>query len=391
MGKIVNCALKHIALGGIVATTRLGGVACAQAQTSPVEPLINPVPKATRTPLQIKAPEDWIIYDDTTYMPVIDDVGPHLAAARKVFDAKDNKNAARELRAVADELKRQAALAGKVDRSPIKADNALLATDLILAHDTVKRINASARKVNSTAAGSEDGKINTTADSDRAIDKAARVDMDRRWLVRDVTAWFPVNEEPQRLFMNAVASYAKKEYETAASDIRRGSGYLSLESNRATGGAKKELDRSIGELDMLATPVEKGTVRSEQSMANVFAKADHALALEHRSKALETWARKEYEKTGHQLKAAAFALEGAADWVGDEAKASAAASVADIRSLGDKLTSGVTWTREEAAKGLKSLGNSINALGRKSPVQINNAVRRGRLILAPCGIEFSTS
>jgi len=51
--------------------------------------------------------------DDTTYTPVVDDVSRHLAAARKAFDAKDNKKAATEMRAVADQLKLQTAMADK--------------------------------------------------------------------------------------------------------------------------------------------------------------------------------------------------------------------------------------------------------------------------------------
>jgi hypothetical protein len=84
-----------------------------------------------------------------------------------------------------------------------------------------------------------------------------------------------------------------------------------------------------------------------------------ALALAHRAKAAESWAHKEYDKAGYELKAAAHGLESAAGWVGTEAKAGAAAAVAD------KLASGATWAREEVAKGFESLGHAINALGQK--------------------------
>ena len=100
-------------------------------------------------------------------------------------------------------------------------------------------------------------------------------------------------------------------------------------------------------------------------MTRFFAKANHALALEHRSKAVESWTRKEYDKAGYELKAAAHGLESAASWAGAEAKAGASATVTDARALGDKLASGATWTRDEVAKGFESLGNSINALGQK--------------------------
>ena len=100
-------------------------------------------------------------------------------------------------------------------------------------------------------------------------------------------------------------------------------------------------------------------------MTEDFAKANHALALEHRSRAAESWARKEYDKAGYELKAAAHGLESAAGWAGREESADVSATVADVRALGDKLVSGATWTRDEVAKGFESLGSSINALDQK--------------------------
>jgi hypothetical protein len=176
---------------------------------------------------------------------------------------------------------------------------------------------------------------------------------------------YPVSEEPQRHFTDAVAAYAKKDYKSAAADIRQATEYLRLEAGRATGEAKRELDRSIAELDRLAASVQKGAVKDEHSMAKDFAEADRALALEHRSKAAEAWARKEYRKAGHELQAAASALDSAAAWTGGEAKTLVSRTVAHTRTLGDKLASGATWTRDEVAKAFESLDRSLDALGGK--------------------------
>ncbi len=115
--------------------------------------------------------------------------------------------------------------------------------------------------------------------------------MERRWRVTDVATWYPVSEEPQRHFTDAVAAYAKKDYQAVATDIRKAAGYLRLEAGRASGAAEQELDHSVAELDKLAASVEKGAVKDKQSLANAFARANHALALAHRSKAAELWAR----------------------------------------------------------------------------------------------------
>lgn len=358
-------ALKPIALAMLLAATQLSGVAYAQASKAPGAPASQPAGTATKAPISTSAPQDWVIYDDTTYTPVVDDLSRHLDAARKAFDAKDRKKAATELRAAADELKREAGRAIREEMPLVNQDKALLAQDTKFARDTARRMHASALKVRSAASAVESGRIKTKADLDKAIDKAARADMERRWLVTDVTRWYPVTEEPQQHFTAAVAAYARKDYRAAAAEIRKAQSYLRLEAGRASGKVGQELDGSVAQLGKVATSVEKGALKDEQSMAKAFAKAEHALALEHRSKAAESWLRKEYDKAGYDLKAAAHGLESAAGWVGGEAKAGAAATGADVRALGDKLALGVAWTRDEVAKGFESLGSGINALGEK--------------------------
>ena len=185
----MNFALKPIVLAMLVATTQIAGTAYAQAPNAPAAPAVQPAPAATKTPISTRAPEDWIVYDDTTYTPVVDDVSRHLDAARKAIDAKDTKKAATEMRAVAEALKLRAARAGNEDRALVKADKALVAADTKFAQDSqnsIKRMNANALKVSSISTGIESGKIKTKADLDNAIDKAARADLERRWLVTDV-------------------------------------------------------------------------------------------------------------------------------------------------------------------------------------------------------------
>jgi len=355
----MNFAFKPLVLAMLLAAAQFAGVTYAQSSTA------TSTPAVTKAAIPTIAPQDWIVYSDTTYTPVVDDVSRSLDAARKALDANDKKKAASELRMAADELKMQAALAKKEDSTLESAETKTLKADKQVKQDSIKRINAVATKINSAARSIETGKIKTTADLDKVIDKAARADIERRWLITDVATWYPVSEEPQRHFTDAVADYAKKDYKAAATDIRKATSYLRLEANRATGEAKQELESSIARLDMLAASVNKGTGKAEQSMAMEFAKANHALALEHHAKAIESWTRKEYDKTGYELKASAHALESAAGWAGEEAKSGASATVKATQGLGDKLVSGANWTRDEVAKGFESLRNGINALGNK--------------------------
>ena len=207
------------------------------------------------------------------------------------------------------------------------------------------------------------GKLTTTAQLDKTLDKAARADLERRWLVTDVTTWYPVADEPQRHFGAAAEAVAKKDYRLAATEVRRGASYLRLESARAVGDVKKELDAADAQLEKMASGLERGAVQTEKQMDQVFADADHALALAHRAKAAESWTAKTYDQAGYELKAAAQDLESAAAWTGTEAKTAAAAATSDARALGDKLASGGVWAKDEVAKGFESLGTALNKLG----------------------------
>ncbi|MGO9444282.1 MAG: hypothetical protein ACLPXB_05810 [Thiobacillaceae bacterium] len=174
-----------------------------------------------------------------------------------------------------------------------------------------------------------------------------------------------VSEEPQRHFDNAVEAYTKKDYTVAANEIRKAARYLHVEAGRATGNARKALDGSVVELGKLAGSVEKGAVKDERIMDTTFAKADHALALAHRTKAAESWTRREYDKAGDELKAAAHDLDRAAGWAGTKAKAGVSRVVTDTKELGNKLATGATWTRDEVGRGFNALGHALNKFGQK--------------------------
>jgi hypothetical protein len=269
---------------------------------------------------------------------VLDDVSKALADARAALAKKDNAKASEAMTAAARAMEAQAERAGKIDRQRAAAD-------MKLARETHTKMVALTKKLDATAARIKAGKVVTTAELDKTLGKAARADMERRWLVTDVTGWYPVADEPQRHFGAAVEAFAKKDYKAAAADVRKAAAYVRLESARAVGEAKKGLDAANTELEKTAQALDKGTVKTESDMNKAFANANHALALAHRAKAAESWAHKAYDQAGYELKAAA------------------AAGTADARAIGDKLAGGGVWAKDEVAKGFESLGSAINKLG----------------------------
>jgi hypothetical protein len=309
-----------------------------------------------KAPVVAKSPTDWIEYDDATYTPVLDDVSQALATARAALAKKDNAKAAEAMTTAARALEAQADRAGRVDRQRAAAD-------MKLARETHTRMVALTKKLDATAAQIKAGKVVSTVALDKTLDKAARADMERRWLVTDVTGWYPVADEPQRHFGAAIEAFAKKDYKAAATEVRKAAAYVRLESARAVGQAKTGLDAAGSELEKTAKALDKGAVKAEKDMDTAFANANHALALAHRAKAAESWAHKAYDQAGYELKAAAQGLESAAAWTGAEAKSAASTGVSDARSVGDKLASGGVWAKNEVAKGFESLGGALNKLG----------------------------
>ena len=176
---------------------------------------------------------------------MLDDVSSHLATARAVLAKKDLPAASEAMRAAAQALQTRGDRAAKVDSQ-------LAATAMKLARDTHARLVALAKKLDATALQIKAGKVTITAALDKIINKASRADLERRWLVSDVTTWYPVIEEPQRHFTAAAEAFAKKDYKAAAIEVRKAEAYLRLESARATGDARKSLDTASAGLEKTA-------------------------------------------------------------------------------------------------------------------------------------------
>ncbi len=340
----------------LLALYQAPSLTAAQTPQTPITPATSASAAAPKAALVAKAPADWIRFDDASYTPVIDDVSRHLADARRALSKQEGIKAAEAMRAAARALSAQA------DRAAA-ADQQRAAADVKLARDTHTRMAALVKKLDATAALVEAGKLTTTAQLDKTFDKAARADLERRWLVNDITTWYPVAGEAQRHFGSAAEAAARKDNQAAAIEVRQGESYVRLESARAVGDVKRALSDADAGLDRMARGLDKGVAESQTQMHQAFAAADHALALASRARAAQSWAGKAYDRAGYELKAAADDLEGAAAWTGAEAKTAAAGASADARALGDKLTRGGIWAKDEVAKSFESLGTALNQLG----------------------------
>lgn len=328
----------------------------AQVQKAVGAPDVTASAAMAKAPIAANPPTEWIEYEDATYTPVLDEVSRKLAEVRAALLRKDNAKAAESMQAAARALTAQADRVAKTERQRATAD-------IKLARDTQTRLGLLVKKLNATALQMKTGSITTSAQLDKVLDKAARADLERRWMVTDATTWYPVTEEPQRHFTAAADAFAKKDYKIAANEVRKATSYIRLESARAAGDVKAGLDAVGVELGKTARALDKGTIKTEKDLDKAFADANHALALAHREQATRSWAAKSYDRAGYELKAAAYDLGIAAKWAGGEVKAGTASAITDARVVGDKLASGGVWAKDEVAKGFESLGNALNNLG----------------------------
>ena len=171
--------------------------------------------------------------------------------------------------------------------------------------------------------------------------------------------------ELDRLFQKARESFSKKDFQDAASDIRRGEMFVKREAERATGEAKQTLTASTQELDKLADGVQKRAIRSVKELDSVFARTHHALARYYQQKASESWAKKAISEAGQYLKLAAIHFEKALAWAGHQIEAEGAAAVEEAKRVGEKLEKGEGWAASEVRKDIDAIGKEIDEAGRK--------------------------
>ena len=148
-------------------------------------------------------------------------------------------------------------------------------------------------------------------------------------------------------------------------EIQKGAASMKREAASATVEGKKLLVASAQELEKLASGMQRRPGTSGKTLDKAFARAHHALALHYYQRATESWAGKESQKAGEDLKTATNHLEQGLVWVGHEPEAGGAAVIKSTRLLAEKLIKGASWKPAEMETRLKAAGKEIDKLGRK--------------------------
>ena len=171
--------------------------------------------------------------------------------------------------------------------------------------------------------------------------------------------------EPASHFQKADELFLKKDLKAAASEIRKGAGFLKQKAKIATTDSKEDLNASAQELEKLAGDVEKGGVTSENQLKDAFAKSYHVLSNYEYRRASESWAKKKTRETGQALTNAAQDVRQAAKWSGRELGTDTAGTIDYARTVGGKLVKGAGWTVDEVDKGIQGISSALSKLGEK--------------------------
>jgi hypothetical protein len=300
--------------------------------------------KSAKAEISTKAPEDWLVVEDTTFIPVIDDVSRKMLEAQRAFLTKDNKTAAEDIRQSA------ASLSGELSGASVESQ---------------KQIQAAAKALEKLATDLDSNKISSVKQLDAVLVQAHGADIKQRWVEADETTWYPYVEEPDQHFKNAHDAFLSRDFKKTTEEIRKGEAFVKLEDARATGDAKRSLDASSRELAQLAGEASRGEVKDVKSLDNAFARADYALALSHRAKASEGRASKDATKAGYELRAAANYLEQGASRAGSDVESGVSAGVKDTREVAGKLIQGTSVAADDVDKAMETVGQEIGVLGKK--------------------------
>jgi hypothetical protein len=181
-------------------------------------------------------------------------------------------------------------------------------------------------------------------------------------VIVDEQDWLALENDLPRDFHQAREDFLKRDFQAAALRIRKGVTFLKVEAARASGDTKQALLTLAGELEKLASDVEKDTVRSVKDLDDAFVHTHYALAKHHHEQALAYQAKKDYKKAGYYLAAAVLHFEQASAWAGHKIDAAAADVTDDARIVSNKLIKGADWTSSEVEKAFEALDKEIERL-----------------------------
>lgn len=136
--------------------------------------------------------------------------------------------------------------------------------------------------------------------------------------------------------------------------------YVRMESLRASGSSKDELDRTLQELNDLAAKLYEGKKVDKSQMNDVWYDTASALAYFHYNNFMSAWDRKQKEEASREFKASVNHLEKVVANDAHGAEKDAVDTVKKARALADRIGQASEDDVKKARDDLKSLFDKIH-------------------------------
>ena len=283
----------------------------------------------------------WMVIHGDQYVPIVDELGRNFESARESFLRMDFETAAQETRKAAELLNSELKRASAKEKA---------------------RLEASIRDLNQLAAQLDRQRLESLAQIDGVFGEAHQADMERNWISVGVRNWSPMAKAPSAYFHQAKEDLVRKNFDAAATAIRKAAGLIRLEATRTGAEGNTKLVSSSQALSKLADDIETGSSTDVRLLRGAFAEAQYVLADSHWRKAARDWNLREPKETGHELEAAVLNLAEGTEWAGSGTEFDSSLVVEDALSLSQRLIEGAPENFGEVAQQLRTVGQEIHSL-----------------------------
>lgn len=150
--------------------------------------------------------------------------------------------------------------------------------------------------------------------SDQAMNNNARPG----WVLVDENFVMLTANEPQNHFIQAEQDLMQHDNKGAASEIRLGAAYMTMQASRSQGPEKQALDQAANDVRQAAHDISQQKGKSSADLKQTFAKADGDLATYFQKKAETELNEHKSVMAGYDLQGAANSLAAAYVWSGKQ-------------------------------------------------------------------------
>jgi len=154
----------------------------------------------------------------------------------------------------------------------------------------------------------------------------------------------------------------QKDFESAAAALSDAATFIQAEARTAGVDAKRALERSAEEIDLIAVRVAHGEIHAPDALDRVYAAAHAAEALHHLYRAHTAMLKRDNVRAGEELVMSADHLERAAKDARLQADSLVQAAIADTRSLCGEMVKGMEAVPDEAARVTGEIESAIHRI-----------------------------